>query len=78
VEDELYALYDVRTGRRCSRSEYLSPEQAAAAIDLLRELKDRSDEIDIHELIPYLGFVKLTPDTQDSNPGDIIDGRGTA
>lgn len=76
MEREAYALYDVRTGKRCTFSSYLTAEEAAADLDNLRR-RDAEGQLrpDVHDLMPHLGFIKLTPETWGSRPGDIIDGR---
>lgn len=77
MEYEAWALYDARTGKRCSMESYSTVEQAAYALERIRKRDAEGKRKDIHDLIPHLGFVKLTPETWGSNPGDVIDGRDT-
>jgi hypothetical protein len=79
MDREAWALYDARTGRRLAMSSYLTAEQAAWEVDNLRK-RDKEGKLrtEMHDLMPHIGFIKLTPDTWGSKPGDIIDGRGTA
>ena len=72
---DAYALYDVRTGKRFSVNTYPTPMLAAAAIDRYRERDALGERPDIHDFMPHLGFIQLTPETLTSVPGDIIDGR---
>jgi hypothetical protein len=76
MEQEAWALYDARTGKRLAVSVYLSVEGAAWEVDNLRK-RDKEGKLssNVHEMLPHIGYIKLTPETWGSKPGDIIDGR---
>jgi hypothetical protein len=76
MEREAYALYDARTGKRLAISSYMTAEQAAWEVDNLRK-KDAQGKLSerVHEMLPHIGYIKLTLETWGSKPGDIIDGR---